>query len=90
MFSFSIEKEVQTDVLIIGAGAAGIRTAISLKNKNITPLLVSKREFGDAHTGMASGGINASLGSLDMEDRWEIHVADTIWNRSAFHLPIYY
>ena len=78
MFSFKISKEIKTDVLIIGAGAAGIRTAIALHDKNISSLLVSKREFGDAHTWMAAGGINASLGSLDEEDRWEIHAADTL------------
>jgi succinate dehydrogenase / fumarate reductase flavoprotein subunit len=66
------------DVLIIGAGAAGIRTAIALHHKGIQCLLVSKREFGDAHTIMASGGINASLGSLDDEDDWSIHAADTL------------
>jgi len=78
MFSFKISKEIKTDVLIIGAGAAGIRTAIALDEHNISSLLVSKREFGDAHTWMAAGGINASLGSLDEEDRWEIHAADTL------------
>ncbi|HSJ69157.1 MAG TPA: FAD-binding protein [Anditalea sp.] len=78
MFSFKISKEIKTDVLIIGAGAAGIRTSIALSENNITSLLVSKREFGDAHTWMAAGGINASLGSLDEEDRWEIHAADTL------------
>lgn len=78
MFSFKISKEIKTDVLIIGAGAAGIRTAIALYEHDISSLLVSKREFGDAHTWMAAGGINASLGSLDEEDRWEIHAADTL------------
>jgi len=78
MFSFKVSKEIKTDVLIIGAGAAGIRTAIALHDQDISSLLVSKREFGDAHTWMASGGINASLGSLDEEDRWEIHAADTL------------
>jgi len=78
MFSFKISKEIKTDVLIIGAGAAGIRTAIALHDHNISSLLLSKREFGDAHTWMAAGGINASLGSLDEEDRWEIHAADTL------------
>lgn len=78
MFSFKISREVPTDVLIIGAGAAGIRTAISLHHHRISSLIISKRELGDAHTRMASGGINAAMGSLDVEDRWEIHAADTL------------
>ncbi|KEO72385.1 L-aspartate oxidase [Anditalea andensis] len=78
MFSFKISKEIKTEVLIVGAGAAGIRTAIALKDHGISPILVSKREFGDAHTWMAAGGINASIGTLDNEDRWEIHAADTL------------
>ncbi|MBT0812627.1 FAD-binding protein [Litoribacter ruber] len=73
-----IDKELTTVVLIIGAGAAGIRTAIALKEAGVDCMLVSKREFGDAHTKMAAGGINASLGNLDPEDRWEIHAADTL------------
>ncbi len=71
-------REEKIDVLIVGAGAAGIRTAIALHDKNVSCLLVSKREFGDAHTIMASGGINASLASLDEEDDWHIHAADTL------------
>ncbi|WP_114747937.1 L-aspartate oxidase [Pleomorphovibrio marinus] len=71
-------REEKVDVLIIGAGAAGVRTAIALHHYNISCKLVTKREFGDAHTIMASGGINASLGSLDQEDNWGIHAADTL------------
>ncbi|WP_143961755.1 L-aspartate oxidase [Litoribacter populi] len=73
-----VDQDLTTDVLIIGAGAAGIRTAVALKQAGVDCLLVSKREFGDAHTKMAAGGINASLGNLDPEDRWEIHAADTL------------
>ncbi|WMJ73975.1 FAD-binding protein [Cytophagaceae bacterium ABcell3] len=65
-------------VIILGAGAAGIRTAIELKKNNISCLLISKRKHDDAHTKMAAGGINASLGSLDPDDNWKIHAADTI------------
>jgi succinate dehydrogenase / fumarate reductase, flavoprotein subunit len=78
MSKFSISKTIHTEVLIIGAGAAGIRAAIALQEKGGDCLIVSKRKFGDAHTWFASGGINASLGSLDPEDRWEIHAADTL------------
>jgi succinate dehydrogenase / fumarate reductase, flavoprotein subunit len=68
----------RTPVLIIGAGAAGLRTAIELASTGIDTLVLGRRAHGDAHTRMAAGGINATLGSLDPEDRWEIHAADTI------------
>lgn len=70
-------ETVKTDVLVIGAGAAGLRTSIELAEKGIDCLVLGKRAHGDAHTIWAAGGINASLGSLDPEDRWEIHAADT-------------
>jgi succinate dehydrogenase / fumarate reductase, flavoprotein subunit len=69
---------VETDVLIVGAGAAGLRAAIKLAWEGINVLVVGKRRHGDAHTVWAAGGINASLGNLDPDDRWEIHAADTI------------
>lgn len=71
-------KEIETDVLIIGAGGAGVRTAIELDKHDVDCLILGKREHGDAHTTWAAGGINASLGSLDPEDRWDIHAADTL------------
>lgn len=67
-----------TDVLIIGAGAAGLRAAIELARGGVDTLVVGKSPHGDAHTVWAAGGINASLGSRDPEDRWDIHAADTI------------
>ncbi|MDQ3183387.1 MAG: FAD-dependent oxidoreductase, partial [Actinomycetota bacterium] len=69
---------VQTDVLIVGAGAAGLRAAIELAREGVDVLVLGKRRHGDAHTVWAAGGINASLGNLDPDDRWEIHAADTI------------
>jgi succinate dehydrogenase / fumarate reductase flavoprotein subunit len=72
-----IEK-IETGVLIIGAGAAGLRTAIELAGNDIDCLVIGKRKHGDAHTIWAAGGINASLGNLDKEDRWQIHAADTV------------
>jgi succinate dehydrogenase / fumarate reductase, flavoprotein subunit len=65
-------------VLIIGAGAAGLRVAIELAQRGVGCLVLGKRRHGDAHTRWAAGGINASLGTLDPEDRWEIHAADTL------------
>jgi succinate dehydrogenase / fumarate reductase flavoprotein subunit len=71
-------ETVSTSVLIIGAGGAGLRTSIELAKHDIDCLVLGKRAHGDAHTIWAAGGINASLGSLDPEDRWEIHAADTL------------
>ena len=69
----------QTDALIIGAGAGGLRAAIAMAERGVRPLVLGKRDHGDAHTIWAAGGINASLGSLDPEDDdWTIHAADTL------------
>ncbi|WP_394743227.1 L-aspartate oxidase [Natronococcus roseus] len=69
---------VTTPVLVVGAGAAGARVAISLAEAGVEPLVIGKRDHGDAHTTWAAGGINAALGSLDPEDDWAIHAADTL------------
>lgn len=71
-------KSISTPVLIIGAGAAGARSAIEMARNGLEPLVISKRDHGDAHTTWARGGINAALGNLDPEDSWEIHAADTL------------
>jgi succinate dehydrogenase / fumarate reductase, flavoprotein subunit len=71
-------KELKTDVLIIGQGAAGLRTAIELTHAGVSCLVLSKRAHGDAHTKWAAGGINAALANLDAEDSWQIHAADTL------------
>ncbi|WP_255169602.1 L-aspartate oxidase [Natrononativus amylolyticus] len=69
---------VTTPALVIGAGAAGARVAISLAEAGLEPLVIGKRDHGDAHTTWAAGGVNAALGSLDPEDDWTIHAADTL------------
>ena len=71
-------SRVELDVLIIGAGGGGLRAALELSSEDLDTLVLGKREFGDAHTVKAAGGINASLGNLDPEDSWEIHAADTL------------
>ena len=71
--------ETDVSVLIIGAGAAGARTAIELSERGVDDVLVlGKRSHGDAHTTWARGGINGSLGTRDPEDAWPIHAADTL------------
>ncbi|WP_136716298.1 L-aspartate oxidase [Halorientalis salina] len=71
-------ETVAVPVLVIGAGAAGARTAIELADRGVESLVVGKRDHGDAHTTWAAGGINGALGSLDPEDDWTIHAADTL------------
>ncbi|GAA0253283.1 L-aspartate oxidase [Haladaptatus pallidirubidus] len=77
--SRSIDYEyVSVPVLVIGAGAAGARTAIELTENGMETLVIGKRDHGDAHTTWAAGGINAALGNLDSDDDWRIHAADTL------------
>jgi succinate dehydrogenase / fumarate reductase flavoprotein subunit len=71
-------EEIHVPVLVIGAGAAGARVAIELAENGVEPLVIGKRDYGDAHTTWAAGGINAALGSRDPEDDWRIHAADTL------------
>jgi len=71
-------KIEKSEVLIIGSGAAGIRAAIELVDKKVNVLVVGKCKKRDAHTILATGGINAALGNLDPEDHWTLHAADTI------------
>jgi succinate dehydrogenase / fumarate reductase flavoprotein subunit len=66
------------DVLIIGGGSAGLRAAIEAHEAGAHVLIVSKSRRGDPHTVLARGGINAALGTMDSEDNWTIHAADTL------------
>jgi succinate dehydrogenase / fumarate reductase flavoprotein subunit len=66
------------DVLIIGGGSAGLRAAIEAHDVGANVLIISKSRKGDPHTILARGGINAALGTMDPEDNWMIHAADTL------------
>src|SRR5215467_11602977 len=66
------------DVLIIGGGSAGLRAAIEAHDVGANVLIISKSKTGDPHTTLARGGINAALGTMDLEDNWVIHAADTL------------
>jgi succinate dehydrogenase / fumarate reductase, flavoprotein subunit len=66
------------NVLVIGAGAAGWRAAIAATQAGVQARIVGKRAPLDAHTVLASGGINAALGTRDPQDSWEQHFADTL------------
>ena len=72
------EHRVSTSVLVIGTGAAGLRAAIELGEQGVQVLCVGKRRRDDAHTVLASGGINAALATMDPEDSWQQHAADTL------------
>ena len=66
------------DVVVIGAGGAGLRAAIEAREKGARTALVCKSLLGKAHTVMAEGGIAAALGSVWPEDNWEVHFRDTM------------
>ncbi len=66
------------DVLIIGGGSAGLRAAIEAHDTGAHVLIISKSRKGDPHTVLARGGINAALGTMDPEDNWMMHAADTL------------
>jgi len=66
------------DVLIIGGGSAGLMAAIEAHDAGANVLIISKSKKGDPHTTLARGGINAALGTMDPEDNWIIHAADTL------------
>lgn len=70
--------EVETDVLIIGAGGAGLRAAIAAAGRDARVLVVGKSLLGKAHTVMAEGGMAAALANVSPLDSWKAHFADTM------------
>jgi succinate dehydrogenase flavoprotein subunit len=66
------------DVLIIGAGGAGLRAAIEAKQRGLKVGIVTKSLLGKAHTVMAEGGIAAAMGNVYDEDNWKVHFRDTM------------
>jgi succinate dehydrogenase / fumarate reductase flavoprotein subunit len=71
------------NVLVIGTGGAGLRAAIAAHRAGCDVTIVGKRSDDDAHTVLAAGGINAALGTVDPEDSWQQHFADT-WQDGYF------
>ncbi|HEV2139636.1 MAG TPA: FAD-binding protein, partial [Candidatus Dormibacteraeota bacterium] len=71
-------ETVETDVLVIGAGGAGLRAAIAAAEAGRRVLVVCKSLLGKAHTVMAEGGIAAALHNVAYQDTWEVHFADTM------------
>ena len=71
-------KTVEHDVIVLGAGGAGLRAAIECSMQGLSTGLVCKSLLGKAHTVMAEGGVAASLGNVDNRDHWKVHFRDTM------------
>jgi len=71
-------ETVEHDVLVIGAGGAGLRAAIAAAAEGVSVGLVCKSLLGKAHTVMAEGGAAAAMGNVDDRDSWKVHFADTL------------
>jgi succinate dehydrogenase flavoprotein subunit len=89
-------SELQTidhDVLVIGAGGAGLRAAIECSAQTLSTGVISKSLLGKAHTVMAEGGMAAAMGNVDRRDSWKIHFRDTmrggkflnVWRMAELH-----
>ena len=66
------------DVLIIGAGGAGLRAAVAAREAGLSVAIICKSLFGKAHTVMAEGGAAASMGNVNDKDNWMVHFRDTM------------
>jgi succinate dehydrogenase / fumarate reductase flavoprotein subunit len=71
-------------VLVIGTGGAGTRAAIAARQAGADVVMIGRRPRLDAHTVLAAGGINAALGTVDPQDSWQQHFADTM--REGYYL----
>nr|WSX77033.1 fumarate reductase/succinate dehydrogenase flavoprotein subunit [Streptomyces sp. NBC_00899] len=66
------------DVVVVGAGGAGLRAAIEARERGMRTAVICKSLFGKAHTVMAEGGIAASMGNVNSHDSWQVHFRDTM------------
>jgi succinate dehydrogenase / fumarate reductase, flavoprotein subunit len=66
------------DVLVVGAGGAGLRAAIEAREQGMRTAILSKSLFGKAHTVMAEGGAAAAMGNANSKDNWQVHFRDTM------------
>lgn len=66
------------DVVVIGAGGAGLRAAVEAREAGLRVAIICKSLFGKAHTVMAEGGIAASMGNVNEKDGWKVHFRDTM------------
>ena len=71
-------QRIRHDVVVIGAGGAGLRAAIASSSRGLDVGVVCKSLLGKAHTVMAEGGCAAALGNVDSRDNWKVHFRDTM------------
>ena len=71
-------EHFEYDVVIVGAGGAGLRAAIAAREAGLRTAIICKSLFGKAHTVMAEGGIAASMGNVNSKDSWKVHFGDTM------------
>ncbi|WP_026922673.1 fumarate reductase/succinate dehydrogenase flavoprotein subunit [Glycomyces arizonensis] len=71
-------ERLSCDVLIIGAGGAGLRAAVEARLAGKRVIVISKSLFGKAHTVMAEGGAAAAMGNVNSRDNWQVHFRDTL------------
>jgi succinate dehydrogenase / fumarate reductase, flavoprotein subunit len=80
-------EEYPHDVLVVGAGGAGLRAAIEAAEKGASVGLVCKSLLGKAHTVMAEGGVAAAMGHVDDRDSWQVHFRDTMVGGKLLNNP---
>ncbi|MEW2447646.1 fumarate reductase/succinate dehydrogenase flavoprotein subunit [Streptomyces parvulus] len=68
----------QWDVVVVGAGGAGLRAAVEARERGARTAVICKSLFGKAHTVMAEGGIAAAMGNVNSGDTWQVHFRDTM------------
>ena len=86
-------QQIEHDVLVVGAGGAGLRAAIECSAQKLSTGVISKSLLGKAHTVMAEGGMAAAMGNVDARDNWKIHFRDTmrggkflnVWRMAELH-----
>ena len=71
-------EKYKYDVVVIGAGGAGLRAAVEAREAGLSVAIVCKSLFGKAHTVMAEGGAAASMGNVNDNDNWKVHFRDTM------------
>jgi len=71
-------ERLSFDVVVIGAGGAGLRAAVEARAAGLRTAIICKSLFGKAHTVMAEGGIAAAMGNVNSKDNWQVHFVDTM------------